>query len=248
MVEPAIARRFLRDPEASFAAAGLTEEERDLIRRRDWRGMMHYGVIFFMLEKLGAVSACRTCTSTPRCAANRSRTSRRPATRRRCTPWRARTANLAWDKKGNEAKASDAMIIDCPRPLHDRAQGAGGLAQPPDRRHQRSFCDAQPSELQISDDELRESIETNQLRLMRERGLDLTIFSPRASFMAHHIGDFEVSAWAAICNELCYRVAQLFPDHFIRRPCCRRARASTRRPASPSSRHASSSTASSAST
>lgn len=41
-----------------------------------------------------------------------------------------------------------------------------------------------PSDLNISDDELRESIETNQLRLMRERGLDLTVFSPRASFMA----------------------------------------------------------------
>src|SRR4029077_19319018 len=55
------------------------------------------------------------------------------------------------------------------------------------------------SELSISDDELRESIESNQLRLMRERGLDLTIFSPRASFMAHHIGDFQVSStWAAI--------------------------------------------------
>jgi len=68
------------------------------------------------------------------------------------------------------------------------------------------------SELRIGDDELRESIESNQLRLMRERGLDLTIFSPRASFMAHHIGDFEVSStWAAICNELCYRVSQLFP-------------------------------------
>ena len=34
----------------------------------------------------------------------------------------------------------------------------------------------------------RESIEKNQLKLMRERGADLTIFSPRASFMAHHIG------------------------------------------------------------
>ena len=72
------------------------------------------------------------------------------------------------------------------------------------------------SELSISDDELRESIESNQLRLMRERGLDLTIFSPRASFMAHHIGDFQVSStWAAICNELCHRVSRLFPNHFI---------------------------------
>ena len=71
------------------------------------------------------------------------------------------------------------------------------------------------ADLKISDDELRESIEANQLRLMQQRGLDLTIFSPRASFMAHHIGDFQVSStWSAICNELCYRVSQLFPDHF----------------------------------
>ena len=51
-----------------------------------------------------------------------------------------------------------------------------------------------PSELRISDDELRETIETNQLKLMKERGSDITIFSPRASFMAHHIGDFAVSS------------------------------------------------------
>lgn len=72
------------------------------------------------------------------------------------------------------------------------------------------------AELQITDDEIRETIETNQLARMRERGSDLTVFSPRASFMAHHIGDFEVSAtWAAICNELCLRVSRLFPAHFI---------------------------------
>jgi len=72
------------------------------------------------------------------------------------------------------------------------------------------------ADLKISDDEIRETIETNQLKLMRQRGSDLTVFSPRASFMAHHIGDFEVSStWAAICNELCYRVSQLFPQSFI---------------------------------
>ncbi|MDR3439712.1 amidohydrolase family protein, partial [Telmatospirillum sp.] len=72
------------------------------------------------------------------------------------------------------------------------------------------------SELKISDEALRESIEANQLAKMRERGLDLTVFSPRASFMAHHIGDFQTSStWAAICNELCHRVAGLFPDNFI---------------------------------
>ena len=55
MIEPAHRTAFLADPEAAFEAAGLTEEERDLVRRRDWRGMIHYGVIFFMLEKLGVV-------------------------------------------------------------------------------------------------------------------------------------------------------------------------------------------------
>jgi 4-oxalmesaconate hydratase len=73
-----------------------------------------------------------------------------------------------------------------------------------------------PAELKIGDDEIRESIESNQLQKMDERGTDLTVFSPRASFMAHHIGGFETSAaWAAICNELCHRVARLFPDRFV---------------------------------
>lgn len=107
------------------------------------------------------------------------------------------------------------MIIDChghyttaPKALADwRERQVAGIADP----------SAMPaaSDLRIGDDELRESIETNQLRLMRERGIDLTVFSPRASFMAHHVGDFRVSsAWAALCNELCHRVSQLYPDHF----------------------------------
>ncbi len=48
-------RRFLAEPEVLFAEYGLTAEECELVRTRDWRGMIHYGVIFFMLEKLGAV-------------------------------------------------------------------------------------------------------------------------------------------------------------------------------------------------
>ena len=55
LIEPAHRTAFLADSEAAFEAAGLTPDERDLVRRRDWRGMIHYGVIFFMLEKLGAV-------------------------------------------------------------------------------------------------------------------------------------------------------------------------------------------------
>ncbi|RSM49045.1 amidohydrolase [Amycolatopsis balhimycina DSM 5908] len=72
------------------------------------------------------------------------------------------------------------------------------------------------ADLRISDDELRETLEPNQLRLMDERGIDLTIFSPRASFMAHHVGGFETSAqWAAVCNELCHRVSALYPRRFV---------------------------------
>jgi len=55
MTDPAHRHHFLADPEASFEEAQLTSEERDMVRRRDWREMIHYGVIFFMLEKLGAV-------------------------------------------------------------------------------------------------------------------------------------------------------------------------------------------------
>lgn len=55
MVQPAHRGAFLADPEAAFERAQLTEEERELLRRRDWRGLIHYGVIFFVLEKLGAV-------------------------------------------------------------------------------------------------------------------------------------------------------------------------------------------------
>ncbi len=55
LIHPTHRKAFLEDPESSFTQAGLTEQEKDLVRRRDWRGMIHYGVIFFMLEKLGAV-------------------------------------------------------------------------------------------------------------------------------------------------------------------------------------------------
>ncbi|WP_445397915.1 amidohydrolase family protein [Streptomyces sp. LE64] len=67
----------------------------------------------------------------------------------------------------------------------------------------------------ITDDDLRRAVEGNQLRLMDERGVDLTVFSPRASFMAHHLGDFEVSSvWARLCNDLVHRVGTLYPDRF----------------------------------
>jgi len=52
---PAARAAFLADQEAAFERAGLSVVERDLVRRRDWRGLIQYGAIFFVLEKLGAV-------------------------------------------------------------------------------------------------------------------------------------------------------------------------------------------------
>ena len=109
-----------------------------------------------------------------------------------------------------------SLIIDChghyttaPKALDDwRNQQIAGIQDPTKM--------PKAADLKISDDDLRHSIETNQLKLMKERGSDITLFSPRASFMAHHIGDFQVSStWAAICNELCFRVSKLFPDNFV---------------------------------
>ena len=71
----------------------------------------------------------------------------------------------------------------------------------------------------ISDDQIRESIEQNQLRLQKERGADLTLFSPRASAMGHHIGGENTSVdWSRACNNLIKRVTDLYPVNFA--PVC----------------------------
>lgn len=68
---------------------------------------------------------------------------------------------------------------------------------------------------EISDDEIRETIEGNQLRLLRERGADMTIFSPRASAMAPHEGDQSLAVqWAQACNDLIGCVIRLYPETF----------------------------------
>jgi 4-oxalmesaconate hydratase len=67
----------------------------------------------------------------------------------------------------------------------------------------------------IGDEEIRETIESNQLRAARERGIDFTIFSPRASGMGHHVAGRETAvAWARASNDLVCRVTELFPASF----------------------------------
>src|SRR6202049_767231 len=73
-----------------------------------------------------------------------------------------------------------------------------------------------PAPPQISDDQIREKLEPAQLKFQRERGTDVTIFSPRASAMGHHVGDAKLSAaWTRICNDIIHRIVNLYPKNFI---------------------------------
>ncbi len=109
------------------------------------------------------------------------------------------------------------MIIDChghyttePKDLHDyRKRQVAGVKDP-------SQMPARGETFKITDDEIRESLEGAQLKLQRARGTDVTIFSPRASGMGHHIGDEKVSLrWSQLCNDLIHRVCALYPQNFI---------------------------------
>ena len=109
------------------------------------------------------------------------------------------------------------MIIDChghyttaPAALGEyRARQEADLERDP--HHQSA-----KGTLQISDDDLRKSVEGAQLKLQRDRGTDVTIFSPRASWMGHHVGNASTSqAWTEHCNDLIYRLTRLYPGKFV---------------------------------
>lgn len=68
----------------------------------------------------------------------------------------------------------------------------------------------------VSDDVIREAIGNGQLKLQQERGGDLTLFSPIAGLMSHHLGNERTSLeWATISNDLVRRVCDLYPDNFV---------------------------------
>jgi len=108
------------------------------------------------------------------------------------------------------------MIIDChghyttsPKELQDyRDSQIAGL-----ETHDHSPVLA---DINVSDDQIRETVEGAQLKLQSERGTDLTVFSPRASGMGHHIGDATISEyWSIACNDMIKRVVDLYPNNFI---------------------------------
>ncbi|MEZ5479709.1 MAG: amidohydrolase family protein [Thiolinea sp.] len=113
--------------------------------------------------------------------------------------------------------SADDLIIDChghyttaPAELGEyREQQKNDLQTDPLFEHVKGV-------ISISDDQIRESLESAQLKLQNERGTDVTIFSPRASWMGHHIGNQSTSQyWTEHCNELIYRITQLYPQNFI---------------------------------
>ena len=83
----------------------------------------------------------------------------------------------------------------------------------------RQAAGERPGTLKISDDQIRESLEGAQLKLQRERGTDVTFFSPRASTMEHHVGDASISLeWTRLSNDLIHRCCSLYPKNFV--PVC----------------------------
>jgi 4-oxalmesaconate hydratase len=69
--------------------------------------------------------------------------------------------------------------------------------------------------LNFSDDEVREGVK-QQLQLQKERGIDVTLFSPTAGGMSHHIGNAQTSLdWSQACNDLIARVCSLYPESFL---------------------------------
>lgn len=106
------------------------------------------------------------------------------------------------------------MIIDC----HGHYTTAPKQHEEWRRRQLEAFeaGSKSPSRPTMTDDEIRESIVEAQLKTQRARGTDLTIFSPRAAGMGHHLGDARRNEeWAAACNELIHRVCGLFPRNFV---------------------------------
>ena len=84
------------------------------------------------------------------------------------------------------------MIIDC----HGHYTTAPAQLQNFRETQIAHFEDATrpaPELAAITDDEIRESVEQNQLKALSERGADAILFSPKAVAMGHHIGDEAVS-------------------------------------------------------
>lgn len=67
----------------------------------------------------------------------------------------------------------------------------------------------------IPDKQLHDIIEANQLKIQRERGSHVTLLSPRASGMGHHVPGLPVAKeWSRLSNDNVGRIVDMFPDNF----------------------------------
>ncbi|GAA1031445.1 MULTISPECIES: amidohydrolase family protein [Amycolatopsis] len=108
------------------------------------------------------------------------------------------------------------MIIDCHGHFTTAPAALGQWRERQIAKFEATGARHSPDELRIEDEEIRAAIENGQLKLQRERGTDVTLFSPGAGKMAHHYGDAETSrVWSRVSNDLIARVCGLFPDNFV---------------------------------
>ena len=108
------------------------------------------------------------------------------------------------------------MIIDCHGHYTTEPKQFVDWRQAQLKMLERDDYSPSSDQLVISDDEIRVSIEQNQRRLQLERSTDVTILSPRASGMGHHLGSAETSVeWTQVSNDMIARVVGLFPKNFV---------------------------------
>ena len=108
----------------------------------------------------------------------------------------------------DDGEWSETVIIDCHGHFTTAPPAVGAW-----RAEQEAAVTADPTHkgvkgrIGVSDDEIRDALESSQLRFQKERGTDLTLFSPRASWMGHHVGNQHTSKfWSEHQNELIRKV------------------------------------------
>ena len=177
----------------------VLESLRDLFPGLDWRTLARYMIgrslqhgrrraeemreVALTVDEAGVGSAMsRAATDRQDWAALHSAALRTPDAR----------ADAGCDPRAARSRRGPLMIIDCHGHYTTAPAGHSQFRE----RQLAWFANPAlpaPTPAVIGDDEIRETIETNQLALQRKRGSDLTLFSPRASAMGHHEGDEAVS-------------------------------------------------------
>src|SRR5262245_15534035 len=95
-------------------------------------------------------------------------------------------------RPGRSQQASPVKVIDVhghyttfPPALREFRQKQIAAVQDPSQAPSKAM-------LNFSDDQMRESVQ-QQLKFQRERGTDVTLFSPQAAGMGHHLGNAATS-------------------------------------------------------